>query len=131
VHPAFFVRGTLTSFTADDPSTADVNEASLTMSVVGANSHARRSGELADQDPSKPGVQVKGASYTATAASDPFVLKLSGFEPGETPDVGDQVRVLGKIALTRKRCADPGTSLADRYGAVDLKRVRVIDADGD
>ena len=41
----FVVRGTLTSFTADNPATA-AYEASVAITVVGANRHARNSGEL-------------------------------------------------------------------------------------
>jgi hypothetical protein len=120
VKPAFFVKGTITSFSAN----------SVTISVTGANKHARRSGDLADQDPNKAGVQVKGATYAATSsAADTFTLKLTGYESGESPGVGDKVRILGKIELTRKRCAAAGTSLADRYGDVNIKRVRVIDGD--
>ncbi|MEA2273744.1 MAG: hypothetical protein QOI98_2452, partial [Solirubrobacteraceae bacterium] len=39
----FVVRGTLTSFTADDTATA-ANESSVTITVKGANRHARHSG---------------------------------------------------------------------------------------
>jgi hypothetical protein len=128
VKPAFFVKGTVTAFTADDPGTPGVNEASVTIRVTGANSHARNSGELADQDSAEKGVQVKGASYVADASSDAYRLVLSGYESGESPEAGDKVRALGKIELTRKRCAR-NESLADRYGDVDLKRVRLIDED--
>ena len=61
----FVVRGTLTSFTADDPAT-EANEGSVTVTVTGANKHARHSGELADQNATEPGVQVKGGTYTVS-----------------------------------------------------------------
>ncbi|MGH2840028.1 MAG: hypothetical protein ACRDKY_04295 [Solirubrobacteraceae bacterium] len=127
----YVVRGTLVSVTADDPATADVNEAVVTMTVTGGNRHARNSGELADQDPVKPGVQVKGGTYTATAADDAFKLKLNGYEGTDTPSVGDKVQVVGKIALTKKRCAPDGTSLADRYGDPNIKKVTISDRDPD
>src|ERR671925_1239775 len=69
VKRGFTVRGTLESFTADDGST-QADEEEITITVTGANRHARRSGELADQDASKPGVQVKGATYSVSG--DPF-----------------------------------------------------------
>ena len=54
------VAGTLVSVTPDDPATA-ASEATVTLTVTNANSHARRSGDIADQDAVKKGVQVKGA----------------------------------------------------------------------
>ncbi len=127
----YVVRGTLVSVTADDPATTDVNEAVVTMTVTGANRHARKSGELADQDAVKPGVQVKGGSYTATAADDAFKLRLNGYEGTDTPSAGDKVHVVGKIARTKKRCAADGTTLADRYGEPNIKKVRISDRDAD
>jgi hypothetical protein len=126
----YVVRGTLVSVTADDPATADTNEAVVTLTVTGANRHARQSGELADTDATKAGVQVKGGSYTATAADDAFTLKLKGYA-GTDPSVGDKVHVTGKIALTKKRCAADGTSLADRYGETNIKKVAIAARDAD
>ena len=57
---AYQVGGTLESVTLDDPATAG-NQATITLKVTSANMHARRSGELADQNAAKKGVQVKGA----------------------------------------------------------------------
>jgi hypothetical protein len=125
----FVVRGTLTAYTADDSTTTPANEASVTITVTGANRHARNSGELADTDPVKKGTQVKGDSYTVTGATDPFKVKLAGFEPGETPAVGDSVKIKGKIARTKKKCAPAGTSVADLYGDVDVRKVDIHDAD--
>ena len=127
----FIVRGTLASYVADDATTTDTNEAVVTLTVTGGNRHARRSGELADMDPVKDGVQVKGGTYVATAADDAFKLKLNGYEGSDTPSVGDKVMVIGKIARTKKRCADTGTSLADRYGDPNIKRVKISDRDAD
>jgi hypothetical protein len=119
VKRGFVVRGTLVSFTAD--------EESVEVTVTGANRHARRSGEIADQDASKPGVQVKGASYSVSG--DPFKYKLVGYETGEDPAAGDKVRIVGKIEYTKKKCAPEGTSLEDRYGDVNVRKVTIKDAD--
>src|SRR5262245_45494581 len=63
----FVVRGTLTSFTADNPATP-ANEASVSITVTGANRHARNSGELVDTDPATPGTQVQGGPYPVNGA---------------------------------------------------------------
>jgi hypothetical protein len=70
----FVVRGTVSAYTADDLTTPLVNEASVTITVTGANRHAKNSGELADTDPATPGTQVQGGSYTVTGATDPFTV---------------------------------------------------------
>lgn len=123
------VGGTLVSVTADDPAT-ESSEATVTLLVTSANAHARKSGELADQNAAKKGLQVKDATYTVPAG-DAFTLKLNGYEGTDTPSVGDRVKVSGKIKLTKKRCAPGGTSTADRYGAPDVKKVTVTDRDPD
>ena len=125
----FVVRGTLTSFTADNPATPAVNEGSVSITVTGANRHARNSGELVDTDPSTPGTQVQGGPYTVTGATDPFTVKLVGFGSGETPAAGDPVKIIGKVARTKAKCAAPGTSLADRYGQVNVRKVVIHNAD--
>jgi len=125
----YVVSGTLVSMTADD-ATTPASEATVTLAVTNANSHARKSGDIADQDAVKKGVQVKGATYTV-AAGDAYKLKLAGFEGTDTPSAGDRVHVIGRIPLTKKRCAPDGTSVADRYGAVDVKRVTIGDRDPD
>ena len=119
----YVVSGTLVS--------ADAAAGTMTMTVTGANRHARNSGEIADQNAAKKGVQVKGATMVIAAAPDTFVLKLNGYEAPDTPSAGDKVNVRGKIALTKKRCAAAATSTADRYGAVDLRKVAVSDRDAD
>jgi hypothetical protein len=121
---AFVVNGALVSLTRDDAATTATDETSVTLTVRRANRHARRSGELVDTDASTPGTQV-----TYVAASDPFRLKLSGYDTGQSPDVGDKVRVKGKIAFTRRRCAAAGTSVEDRYGDVNVRRVKLIQTD--
>ena len=123
VNKGFVVKGTLVSYTADDPATKR-NESSVEITVTGANRHARVSGELKDTNPTKPGVQ-----YTVDASgADPFEVRLSGYETG-APATGDKVRIAGKIAVQRKKCADKDATLAERYGAVNIRRVKIIDAD--
>ena len=126
----FVVKGTLKAggYTPDDPAT-ETNEASISITVTGANRHARRSGELEDQNESRKGVQVKGGSYTVTGGDDAFRVRLVGYEAGEDPEAGDKVRVVGKIRYTKKRCAPEGTSTADRYGEPNVRKVKVKDAD--
>lgn len=124
------VSGTLASVTADDPGTTEVSEATVTLTVTAANSHARKSGEIADQAAAKKGVQVVGATYTVPAG-DVFELKLNGFEAPDTPSAGDRVKVSGRVPVTKKRCAPAATSSADRYGAPDVRRVTISDRDAD
>jgi hypothetical protein len=118
IHRGFVVRGTLVSFSADDPATTDTDETSVTLTVTKANKHARRSGI------------EKGDEVTYTAATDAkgFKTRLAGYETGEAPKAGDKVRVLGKIEYTKKKCA-PDTTLQERYGDVNVKRVRIVDVD--
>jgi hypothetical protein len=124
------VSGTLVSTTPDDPNLAG-NQGTVTFTVTAANSHARNSGEIADQDAVKKGVQVVGATLTVPAAGDDFELKLNGFEEPDTPSAGDKVKVSGRIPVTKKRCAPEGTSTADRYGTPDVRRVTISDRDED
>jgi hypothetical protein len=125
----YSVSGTLLSATADNPATP-ANDSSITIRVTGANSHARNSGEIADQDANTKGVQVAGATYTVSG-SDPFTVNLIGYEAPDTPSVGDAVHVTGKIARTKSKCAPSGTSTADRYAAPDVRTVTVTDSDPD
>jgi len=129
VNKGFVVKGTLDSFTADDPAT-EANEESVTLTVTKANRHAKLSGELADQDAVKPGVQVNGAKFTADGATDTngFRVKLVGYDTGETPATGDRVTLVGKVRMTKARCAPAGTSTADRYGEVNVRKVKIKDA---
>lgn len=129
VNKGFVVKGTLDSFTADNPATA-ANEESVTLTVTKANRHAKLSGELADQDATKPGVQVKGATFSADGATDAngFKVKLVGYGAGETPGSGDKVTLVGKIRVTKAKCAPAGTSTADRYGDVNVRKVKIKDA---
>lgn len=128
----YHVKGTLVSVTQDDPTTTDVFEGTVTITVTSANSHARKSGDIADQDLATEGVQVVGATYTVPATdADGFDLALHGFEGADTPSAGDLVTVGGRIARTKARCAAEGTSLAERYGAVDVRRVAIWDQDAD
>ena len=119
----FQVGGTLVSFTADDVATTDASEATVTLTVTSANKHARESGELADMDAAKKGVQAKGATYTVPAG-DAFELKL-GDDGAAVPAAGDRVKVKGRIAVTKKGCAAEGTTVADRYATPDVTRVKI------
>jgi hypothetical protein len=116
----YVVSGTLVSFATN----------TVTLTVTGANNHARNSGEIADTDAGTPGVQVEGATYTVPA-TDPFEVKLHGFQGADTPSAGDEVHVNGKVPRTKAKCAAPGTSLADRYGTVDVRKVSISDRDPD
>ncbi len=127
----YSIGGTLVAATVDNPLTPMVNEGTITLKVTSANKAARRSGEIADQDATKPGMQHKGAEITIAAATDAFVLKLNGYEAPDTPSVGDKVKVVGKIAVTKKRCAPAGTSVADRYAAPNVRKVTLSDRDAD
>lgn len=127
---AYKVGGTLVSATLDDPATAGVNEGTVTLKLTSANAHARRSGEIADQNLTKKGLQVKGATVTV-AATDAFTLKLNGYEGTDTPSIGDRVKVSGRIAVAKKSCAAAGTTTADRYAAPDIKTVTISDRDPD
>jgi hypothetical protein len=112
------VTGTLVTATSADPTTTDVSEATVTLTVTHANSHARKSGEL------------DGATYTVPADDvDGFVLKLNGYEGTETPTAGDRVKVKGRIARTKPRCALEGATVADRYAAPDVRRVTIWKAE--
>jgi hypothetical protein len=123
----FQIGGTLVSVTADDPATPD-SEASVTLTVTSANRHARESGELADQDADRKGVQAKGATYTV-AAGDTYELRLSPDYGTATPAAGDRVKVKGRVPVTKKRCAIEGTTADDRYGTPDVTRVSVKPAE--
>ena len=123
------VGGTLVSAVADNPATP-ASEATVTLKVTSANSHARKSGEIADQNATKKGLQAKDAMYTVPAG-DAYTLKLNGYEGADTPSPGDHVKVGGAIKLTKKACAPAGTSTADRYAAPDVKKVTVSDRDPD
>ena len=110
----FQVRGTLVSITADDAATTDASEATVTLTVTSANRHARNSGELSE-------------TYTVPAG-DAFELKL-GDDGTAVPAAGDRVKVKGRIAVTKKRCAAEGATLADRYGTPDVSRVKISKAE--
>lgn len=123
VNKGFTVRGTLVSYTADNAGTQNVNEESVTLTVTGQNRHAQRAG-LTDVSPGTPGLQ-----YRLNDADDSFTLQLSEFGPGQAPAAGDAVRIVGKVAVTKKKCAPAGASLEDRYGAVNVRKVKIVDAD--
>ena len=50
------------------------------------------------------GSRSRAATYTVPT-SDAFVLNKHGFVDPDTPSAGDFVKVSGRIALTKKRCA--------------------------
>lgn len=126
----YVVSGTLVSYTADDATTA-TDESAVTLTVTGANSHARKSGELADQNATAEGTQVAGGTYTVTGTDDAFTTTLDGYEGADTVSPGDAVHVVGKIARTKKKCAAAGTSQADRYGEPNVRKVTISDRDAD
>jgi len=103
------------SFTADDPATKDASEAVVVLEVTRANRAARQSGEL------------DGETFTVSGEK----VKLNGFKGTDTPSAGDRVKVNGRIARTKKKCAPAGTTTADRYGEVDVKKVKISDRDED
>ena len=121
----FQLTGTLVSMTADDPLTTDASEATLTLTVTAANRHARNSGELEDQNADRKGMQVVGATYTVPAG-DAFVLML-GDDGTAVPSEGDRVKVKGRIAFTKQRCAAEGATTADQYATPDVTRVKISD----
>jgi hypothetical protein len=45
------------------------------------------------------------------------------------PAAGDSVTIIGKIARAKAKCAAPGTSVADRYGRVSIRKAVMHDAD--
>lgn len=125
----FQLTGTLVSMTADDAATTDSSEATVTLTVTAANRHARNSGELEDQNADRKGMQVVGATYTVPAG-DAFVLML-GDDGAAVPSEGDRVKVKGRIAFTKKRCAAEGASTADQYATPDVTRVKISDPEPD
>ncbi|CAN5197819.1 hypothetical protein BH20ACT16_BH20ACT16_13050 [soil metagenome] len=122
---SFVVHGTLVI-----DATTPFSEATVTLLVTSANSHARKSGDIPDMDAAKKGVQVKGATLTI-AAGDAYTLTLKGYEGTDTPSAGDRVKVQGRTPLTKSNCAEPGTSTADRYGTTDVKKVKISHRDAD
>lgn len=124
VNKGFVVKGTLVSYKADDTTTTGTNEQSVTLTVTKTNKHAGRSG-ITDADPA-PRIQYK--LDAGGANGDPFRVKLAGYSPNEAPAAGDRVRVIGKVAVTKRRC-EPNASVEDRYDAVDVRKVRIADRD--
>ena len=49
----------------------------------------------------------------------------------DTPSEGDRVKVSGRIAVAKKRCAAEGTTTEDRYATPDVRRVTISDRDED
>lgn len=125
----FQLTGTLVSMTADDAATTDSSEATVTLTVTAANRHARNSGELEDQNADRKGMQVVGATYTVPAG-DAFVLML-GDDGAAIASEGDRVKVKGRIAFTKKRCAAEGASTADQYATPDVTRVKISDPEAE
>ncbi|HEX6389399.1 MAG TPA: hypothetical protein VFZ89_08130 [Solirubrobacteraceae bacterium] len=114
----YSVTGSLLTFTADDPATS-ANERQITLTVTGANNHARKSGAAIS------------ATFTVPAGDPGYRVELKGFAGADTPSPGDTIKVSGRITRTKKSCAPPGTSTADLYGTPDVRRVTVTDRDAD
>lgn len=119
------VSGTLVSYTADDAATPAVNEGSVTLTVTGSNSHAKKAG-ITDSD-----LVTEGTQYTVNAADDSYESVLNGFEGDDTPSVGDEVHVNGKITRSKKKCPPAGGTAGDRYGDADVRKVTISDRDAD
>jgi hypothetical protein len=123
VNKGFVVKGTWVSYTADNPATP-ANEGTVTITVTKANRHARVSGDLVDGN-----AQLAGVQYTVPT-SDPFKVTLSEYEANEVPGPNDRVRISGKVPVTKKACATPQqTTVADRYGTVNVKKVAFTEVD--
>ena len=99
--------------------------ASLTCASASRHENTKRSG-LTDADAVTSGLQYR--IDAGGASGDPFRVRLSDYEPGELPAAGDKVRVTGKVAVTKRRC-EPNASLQDRYDAVNVRKVQIIDVD--
>jgi len=121
VSKGFVVKGTLVSYNAGTPAAGDET---VTLTVTKMNKHARRAG-LTDADAATAGTQ-----YTIAGTTDPFTVQASGYDPTATPadvpSAGDKVRVIGKVAVTRKKCLTTPTS--NPYGAVNVRKVKIVDA---
>ena len=124
VRKGFVVKGTLVSYTPDGPAAG--NQETVTITVTRANRHARNSGDLDDSGPSN---NLAGTQYTVPT-SDEFDVQLTDYEANEAPGIGDRVRIVGKVPVTKKKCVtSPNTTLADRYGTVNVRKVKIVDAD--
>jgi hypothetical protein len=125
VNKGFVVKGTWVAYTADNPAT-EANEGTVTITVTKANRHARVSGELTDANP-----MLAGTQYTVpTTDAGGFKVTLSEYEAGETPGANDRVRISGKVAVTKKKCASAEQdTVAERYGAVNVKKVAFTEVD--
>jgi hypothetical protein len=115
VKRSYIVTGTLVSW----------DGTAVEITVHNANHAARYSGELTDQNPNRKGVQVRGGTYSVDRNNDAFQTFFSGYEPNEQPSAGDKVRIRGTVLYTKKHCGGPS------YSDVNVKRVKLIDADGD
>ena len=131
VNKGFVVKGTLTnlaSYVADDSATP-INEANVPVTVTGANRHARRAGVDVGDTYTADGTPATPATVDN---DDSFSVHLSGYEVGQTPpdgpSLGDRVRIIGKVAVTKRKC-EPNASLEDRYDAVNIRKVKIVDAD--
>lgn len=102
VSKGFVLKGTFES--------GDVN--TVTFDVRRGNRHARRAGFEGDD------TNGDNDKFTADPTNGP--VRYSGYETGEPAEVGDKVRVVGKIVYNR---------CTDQYGAVTIRRAKVIDGD--
>lgn len=119
VNKGFVVKGTVVSYKADNPATPANEATPLVITVTNANKHARVSGELADANP-----MLAGDQYSVPI-SDSFKVQLAEYEAGEAPGAGDKVRIIGKVAVTKKKCATAEqNTVAKRYGDVNIRKVK-------
>jgi len=119
VSKGFVVKGTLVSYTADNPATPANEATPLVITVTRANRHARVSGDLVDTNPLLAGVQY------SVPTSDAFTVRLAEYEANEVPGAGDSVHIIAKVAVTKRKCATPEQdTVAERYGAVNVRKVK-------
>ena len=124
VNKGFVVKGTLVAG-GYNAGTAAPGDETVTIDVTKMNKHASRSG-LTDAVPG--GTLQYRVTNAAGPGGDPFRLQISDEVPSTAPGAGDRVRISGKVAVTKRKC-EPNASLEDRYDAVNVRKVKIVDAD--
>ena len=93
--------------------------AEFTLDVTSANRHARRYLELATRPSKKAPAQDTPISDTVDGKA---IVRLVGFEQGETPDADDRVKVIGRVTRVKK---DDTTT----ERKLDIRRIVIKDVD--